>query len=219
MRPDRIALFGYAHVPWFKKRQRLIPEDALPGSQERFHQAESARAHLESLGYVPIGLDHFATPDDDLAQAATARRLRRSFQGYVADDADVLIGIGPSAISTLPQGYAQNATEPGAWTAAIDGGNFATARGHALDTDDRLRRRFIEQIMCEFEAELRPLGGASACVRELKALFPMFADGLIFLSNERLVLKDRARSLCRVVAAAFDVYAHEGGAARHSRAV
>jgi oxygen-independent coproporphyrinogen-3 oxidase len=218
LRPDRFALFGYAHVPWFKKRQRLIPEAALPGPTERLEQAQAARAELEALGYVAVGIDHFALPSDELAMAVQERRLRRSFQGYVIEQAGALIGFGPSAISTLPQGYAQNAAEPGAWARSIHDGELAVARGHALSTGDRLRRRLIEQIMCDFEGDLAPLGGAEACANELAELAPMFADGMIELSHDRLILSAAARPFCRLVGLAFDLYAQRG-VARHSRAV
>jgi oxygen-independent coproporphyrinogen-3 oxidase len=218
MRPNRIALFGYAHVPWFKKRQRLIAEDALPGSAERFDQAEAARTELESLGYISIGLDHFALPTDAFVVARNEGRLRRSFQGYVIEQAAALIGVGPSAISTLPQGYTQNAPEPGAWGQAIQSGKFATVRGHALAGDDRVRRRLIEQIMCDFEGDLTPLGGAGACIDELDTLTEMFNDGMLRLDGDRLLLSGEARPFCRLVAMAFDAYA-ASGLARHSRAV
>lgn len=218
MQPERIALFGYAHVPWFKKRQRLIPEAALPGARERFEQAEAARERLQTLGYVAIGLDHYALPSDELALALSERRVRRSFQGYVLEDADALIGVGPSAISTLPQGYAQNAPEPGAWGKAIGERRLATVRGHALKDDDRVRGRVIEQIMCDFEADLSPLGGVRGCAEELALLRAMFADRLLDLKDDRLVLAADARPFCRLVALAFDAYAPRS-VARHSRAV
>lgn len=218
MRPNRIALFGYAHVPWFKKRQRLIPEDALPDTALRFEQAEAARSRLEAHGYVAIGLDHFALPDDDLALAASAGRLRRSFQGYVIEQVPALIGLGPSAISTLPQGYAQNQSEPGAWAKAVSSGQLPIARGHVLTEDDRVRRRLIESLMCDFEGDLRPLGGARACAGELATLAPMIRDGLVHVHENRIELSEAARPLCRVVGAAFDVYAARAQA-RHSRAV
>lgn len=218
MRPNRIALFGYAHVPWFKKRQRLIPEASLPGATERFDQAETARIELQNLGYVAIGLDHFALPEDEFSVARDEGRLRRSFQGYVIQEADALIGFGPSAISTLPQGYAQNAAEPGAWGKAIESGVFATTRGHALSSADRIRRRLIEQIMCDFTGDLTPLGGASACASEIETLAPMLTDGMVYIDGDQLHLSEEARPFCRLAALAFDSYAALG-AARHSRAV
>ena len=108
LRPNRVAIFGYAHVPWMKPHQRLLPEAALPGTLERLAQAEAAAAALADAGYVRVGLDHFALPEDDMAQAVGARRLARNFQGYTTDAAPVLIGLGASSIGTLPQGYVQN---------------------------------------------------------------------------------------------------------------
>jgi oxygen-independent coproporphyrinogen-3 oxidase len=218
MRPYRIALFGYAHVPWFKKRQRLIAEDTLPGARERFDQAEIAKTALEALGYEAIGLDHFALPADELAAAAREGRLRRSFQGYVVQPAAAIIGLGPSAISTLPHGYAQNAPEPGAWARAITEGRLAVCRGHTLSADDRIRRRLIEQIMCDFEGDLRPLGGAGACARELENLQPMIADGMVRIAGDVITVSPEAEPFCRLVGMAFDAYAQRNGA-RHSRAV
>lgn len=218
MQPDRISLFGYAHVPWFKKRQRLIAEATLPGSEERFDQAAAARADLQALGYVAIGLDHFALAFDELADAQRTGRLRRSFQGYVAEVADAIIGLGPSAISTLPQGYAQNAPEPGEWSRAIASNHLATTRGHTLTADDRVRRKVIEQLMCDFESNLAPLGGSSACHAELADLAPMFADRLIELQGDQLRLTERGKPFCRLAAFAFDTYAARG-LARHSNAV
>ncbi|MDZ4692272.1 oxygen-independent coproporphyrinogen III oxidase [Terricaulis sp.] len=218
MKPNRIALFGYAHVPWVKKRQRLIPEASLPNASERFAQAEAARAALEARGYVAIGLDHFALPSDELAIAANTDQLTRSFQGYVLKSASALVGLGPSAISTLPQGYTQNDADPGAWRRAVASGALATVRGHALSRDDRLRRKLVEQIMCDFVGDLGPLGGVRACVDELDALSPMIADGMVRIVDDHIVLSAAARPFCRLVAMAFDTYAQRG-AARHSSAV
>jgi oxygen-independent coproporphyrinogen III oxidase len=108
LKPARLALFGYAHVPWFKPHQRLIEEAALPGAGERMAQMPAAAETLEECGYVPIGLDHFALPGDDLWRAARTGRLHRNFQGYTTDPADALIGLGASSIGRLPQGYVQN---------------------------------------------------------------------------------------------------------------
>ena len=111
LRPNRVAIFGYAHVPWMKSHQRLLPELALPGTVERLARQAAAAALRWRPGYVRVGLDHFALPEDDMAQAAGAGRLARNFQGYTTDAAPVLIGLGASSIGTLPQGYVQNAAE------------------------------------------------------------------------------------------------------------
>jgi oxygen-independent coproporphyrinogen-3 oxidase len=205
-------------VPWFKKRQRLIPEDALPDTALRFAQAEAVRRKLTDLDYVAIGLDHFALPDDELALAARSGRLRRSFQGYTIEQAPALVGLGPSAISTLPQGYVQNHAEPGAWARALMQNEFAVTRGHALTDDDRARRRLIECIMCDFAGDLTPLGGAQGCTAELATLAPMIGEGLVSVRNDRIALSQAAQPLCRIVAAAFDSYAARAQT-RHSKAV
>jgi len=216
--PNRISVFGYAHVPWFKTRQKLIDEAALPDTAARMEAAEAVRAALEQEGYVAIGFDHYARPDDPLAKAAQSGALKRNFQGYVHDDADALIGLGASAISTLPQGYAQNASEVGAWARAIKAGQFATARGRALTDADRTRRALIERILCDFAVDLDTFGGASAYADELSALSPLAADGLVRISGAQLTVPDDARPLARLVAQAFDAYQAQGGA-KHSKAV
>ena len=137
--PDRIALFGYAHVPWMKRHQRLLPEEALPGALERFAQSEGAADVLKQAGFQPIGLDHFARPDDLLARRQREKRLHRNFQGYTTDEAPALIGFGTSAIGVLPQGYVQNASSTAAYRDAIQDGCLATVRGRALTEEDRLR--------------------------------------------------------------------------------
>jgi oxygen-independent coproporphyrinogen-3 oxidase len=217
MAPQRIALFGYAHVPWFKKRQRLIDETQLPSAPQRFDCAEAARSELAKLGYVAIGLDHFALPDDDLAKAACRGELQRSFQGYTAGAPLPIVGLGPSAISTLPQGYAQNLAEVGAWSKAVNEPSLPIARGHELSHDDRLRGDLIMEIMCSFSADLAPLGGAEQCAHEIAALAPLMKDGLISLSGDKLSIAESGRPFCRLVAQAFDAYASAN--ARHSAAV
>ncbi len=173
-------------------------------------------------GYHAIGFDHYARPDDPLARAAQTGTLTRSFQGYSLDDGDALIGLGASAISTLPQGYAQNAAEPGAWARALERGGFATARGVALSDEDRVRRTIINRLLCEFAVDLAPLGGFGAFPAARAALAPFIQDGLVSIAGERLTIPPAARPFSRLVAEAFDAYrAVHGaqGAARHSRAV
>ncbi|MGR3736983.1 MAG: oxygen-independent coproporphyrinogen III oxidase [Limimaricola soesokkakensis] len=168
MRPDRIALYGYAHVPWMSRRQRLIPDHVLPDTQERVMQASMAREALIANGYVPIGIDHYALPHDALAVAARAGTLRRNFQGYTTDQAPTLIGFGPSAISRFDQGYAQNAPATGQWQSAVSGGALATVRGHLLSRNDRLHADIIETLMCRGMVDL-----ADCCTRYEADLAPL----------------------------------------------
>lgn len=147
--PDRIALYGYAHVPWMARRQKLIPEEALPGPEARLRLSARAREMLLAAGYVAIGIDHFAIPGDSMARAAQEGTLRRNFQGYTTDTAPALVALGPSAISRFPHGYAQNAPATGAWATAVEAGRLATARGHAFAGDDLIRAHVIERLMCD----------------------------------------------------------------------
>lgn len=214
--PDRIALFGYAHVPWFKSRQRAIEVGELPGAAARFDMAADAKTFLTDHGYQAIGMDHFAKAGDPMALAARAGTLHRNFQGYVASRTDALIGLGPSAISALPQGYAQNDPAVPGWRRAIDEGHFPITRGHALSADDRLRARIIERLMCDFAVDLAEFGPRNAFTRELVALAPLAADGLVTISGDVLHIPELMRPFCRLVAQAFDAYT---ATAQYSRSV
>lgn len=220
--PDRLALFGYAHVPWMKRHQRLIAEDDLPGASDRFAQAEAAADMLTERGYRRIGLDHFSRADDDLAIALRAGRLRRNFQGYTADSASVLLGFGASAIGSFDNAYVQNAVPFGDYAEAIRNGDFAVRRGLLCGSDDRLRGRVIERLMCDLQvdlAELAPPAGPGRPFGPERALLkPLIDDGLAALDGDRLRVTPRGRPYLRWVCAVFDTYL-AGGTARHSRAV
>jgi oxygen-independent coproporphyrinogen-3 oxidase len=218
LKPQRLALFGYAHVPWFKTHQRLIDETKLPGVSERLEQAEAAAETLQAAGYDLIGLDHFALPDDSLAVAARAKRLRRNFQGYTVDEADALIGLGASAIGKLSQGFAQNAPDLGGYSRALAAGEFPIVKGLALSDDDRLRGGMIERLMCDLELDLAAFGGAARFADEIEALTPLADAGLLRRDGERIVMTAAGRPYVRIAAAAFDAYL-AAGQKRHSVAV
>ena len=212
---DRIVLFGYAHVPWMKRHQRLIPEQVLPGSDQRFAQSRAAAEVLIGAGYEPIGLDHFAKSDDLLTQQQRAGRLHRNFQGYTTDESGTLIGFGASAIGTLPDGYVQNAPSAVAYRAAIVAGRLATARGCALTDEDRLRRDLIERLMCDLKVDLAERCAAhnSAAGRfagELSKLDALANDGLVERVGYKISIPERARPFVRTVCAAFDAYISDG---------
>lgn len=221
--PDRIALFGYAHVPWMKRHQALLPEDALPDAIGRVQQREAAEAALIEAGYVAIGLDHFAKPDDPLSVRQIEGRLHRNFQGYTTDEAPALIGFGASAIGSLPQGYVQNASTTVAYRDALSQGRLPTVRGVALTDDDRMRRAIIERLMCDFSVNLREIAAAYASAstdftRELQAVDELAQDGLVKRDGLALTIPEESRILIRNVCAVFDSYL-ERGTARHSRAL
>jgi oxygen-independent coproporphyrinogen-3 oxidase len=216
--PSRLALFGYAHVPWFKPHQKLIDEDTLPGAAERMAQMRAAAETLAQCGYLRIGLDHFALRGDDMQRAARAGRLHRNFQGYTTDEADALIGVGASSIGRLPQGFVQNAPDVGSYFRAIDAGQFATARGLALSADDRLRARVIERLMCDLAVDLDAEGGETDFSAELAAVDALSESGIVRRHGRHIAMTEKGRPFVRLVAAAFDAYLAKNQK-RHSVAV
>ncbi|MEL6620586.1 MAG: oxygen-independent coproporphyrinogen III oxidase [Pseudomonadota bacterium] len=215
--PDRVALYGYAHVPWVARRQNLIPSDALPTPRERLDLFEVARKLLTWDGYREIGIDHFALPDDGLAQAQANDTLKRNFQGYTDDQSEVLIGVGASSISRFPQGYAQNAPSTSRYHSAVEGGDFATVRGHKFTAEDRIRGPIIEALMCRFEISVHDAPDNADVVRALiRGAQARFGDA-VHVSEDRLVIRPEARALTRVIARHFDTYEVEAG--RHASAI
>ncbi|MEI6559769.1 MAG: oxygen-independent coproporphyrinogen III oxidase [Rhodospirillaceae bacterium] len=227
LRPDRLAVFGYAHVPWMKTHQRMIDEAALPDALERWRQFAVISGTLVAGGQQAIGLDHFARAGDTMAVAQRAGRLRRNFQGYTTDGSEVLLGFGASAIGALPEGYVQNSPDYHRYESAIAAGQPATARGLALSPEDRLRRDLIERLMCDLAVDLEQVAARHGAAPDhfdpdLAALSALAADGLVAIDGRRLTVPEGARPLVRLVAAAFDPYlvpSQESGAARHSRAI
>ncbi|CUW87196.1 oxygen-independent coproporphyrinogen III oxidase [Rhizobium pusense] len=221
--PDRIALFGYAHVPWMKKHQSLIPEHALPDVAERYRQMTMAGEMLRQAGYSQIGIDHFARPTDTLSQAAEAGALRRNFQGYTTDTADALIGLGASSIGRLPQGYVQNMVATGEYQRMVGEGGLAAVKGIELSQDDHLRSHVIERLMCDFSIDLSDLqhrfGKVSHSVRDQAQQFAAGdRDGLVRLDADIFAVTEVGRPFVRNIAAIFDTYLGNGRG-RHSVAV
>ena len=209
--PERVCLFGYAHVPWMKSHQRLIDKSALPGPAERLAQYLAAAKRLQDAGYIWIGLDHFALPNDALAIAAREGGLHRNFQGYTTDGAPVRLGFGPSAIGTLPRGYVQNAAPMHVYRDAVEAGQLPIARGLVLDDDDRLRAAVIERLMCDFQVDLgkvcKDFGRESGVfAEEVAGLTALEADGLVELDNKIIRVTEQGRPFLRVVCAGFDSY-------------
>ena len=216
--PQRLALFGYAHVPWFKTHQRLMDKATLPGLSERLEQAQTAVEMLRGLGYQAVGLDHFALPDDELAIAAREKTLQRNFQGYTTDDAAALIGLGASAIGRLPQGFVQNAPDVAGYARAVAAGRFATVKGLVLSDDDRLRAAMIERLMCDLEIDLDAFGGTTRFAAEIAALHALAEEGLLRIDGARITMTESGRPFVRIAAAAFDAYLAKSPK-RHSLAV
>ena len=223
MQPNRLSVFGYAHVPWMKSHQRMIDTAALGDANARMDQAAAIAERLEEHGYQQIGLDHFARADDDLSLSLKAGTLRRNFQGYTTDFAPTLIGLGASAIGNLPAGYAQNDPAIGRYEAEISAGRLATVRGIATTDEDRLRRQIIESLMCSLQADLAAIGAEHKWAGqrfgpERLRLQDMAAHGIVELNDGHILITEAGRPFVRAVAAVFDTYI-QSGAGTHSRAV
>lgn len=210
--PDRIALYGYAHVTWVAKQQRGFERHDLPEPRERLRIQLAAIRKLLAAGYEPVGMDHYARPDDELARAARGHRLRRNFMGYTTRPGLDLLALGPSAISELDTAFAQSHRELEAWQEAIRAGRLATLRGHALSEDDRVRKWVIGEIMCHqgvSAAGFLERFGESFAARfeaELRSLEPLADEGLVELDGGGLRLTALGHLVARPVAMAFDAY-------------
>ncbi|MBD9625147.1 oxygen-independent coproporphyrinogen III oxidase [Ensifer sp. ENS06] len=214
MRPERFAVFGYAHVPSFKKHQRMIDENALPDSAARAEQAMAISEALVKAGYRQIGLDHFALPDDDLVTAQEAGQLRRNFQGYTTDTCETLIGFGASAIGRSRDGYVQNEVPPGVYASRIASGRLATTKGYRLTDEDRLRAAIIERLMCDFSADMSAIAAAhgrdwQSFVDGNSKLAELRKDSVIDIADGVITVRPEHRFVIRAVAAAFDAYIDE----------
>lgn len=221
--PDRIALFGYAHVPWMKKHQTMIKEEVLPDVDARFDQSRMAAAMLIEAGYQQIGIDHFAKPGDSMAVAEREGRLRRNFQGYTDDAAETLIGFGASSIGQFRQGFVQNQTATGEYQRMTQTDGLTVVRGLAFSDEDRLRGYAIEKIMCDFAFSFADLKerfgpGADEVIAEAKFFVGQNTDGLAEIVDGRFRLTETGRLFARTVAAQFDAYLGNGKG-RHSIAV
>ncbi|MGY3622426.1 oxygen-independent coproporphyrinogen III oxidase [Bradyrhizobium sp. USDA 10063] len=223
LHPDRFSVFGYGHVPSFKKHQRGIDETSLPDSVARHLQSETIAEALVDAGYVRIGLDHFALPGDNLALARQEGRLRRNFQGYTDDSADTLIGLGASAIGHTPRGFVQNAAATQDYLTRITDDRLATIKGYSLSEDDRCRAEIIERIMCDMAVDLSQISRVHgldprSAIVDRSLIGRLVADGVVMMDDDRLTVSDDAQFLVRSVASAFDAHLPRSEAS-HSRAV
>jgi oxygen-independent coproporphyrinogen-3 oxidase len=219
LEPDRIAIFGYAHLPARIRRQQLIVEAALAGPVDRLGQANRLARTLLARGYVRIGLDHFAKPCDPLAQGC----VHRNFQGYTTDTSAALVGFGASAISRFAEGYTQNATDVGTYERLVAENGLATTRGVAFSGEDRLRGYVIERLMCDLAFSAAEIGerfgdSAAHVVAEAETLIAEDSDGLIEKTSDGFRITERGRPFVRSICACFDAYLGENEA-RHASGV
>jgi oxygen-independent coproporphyrinogen-3 oxidase len=225
LRPDRLSVFNYAHMPEQFKSQRQIDATTLPGPAEKLAMLAWVIDHLQEAGYVHIGMDHFALPDDALARAQAEGKLHRNFQGYTTHGHCDLLGFGLTAISAFEGVYAQNHKEMNRYAQALEQGLGATCRGLALGLEDRLRRAVINQLICHFELsfpdfeERYGIRFDSHFAGALASLQPLVADDLLELSGDGLRVSGVGRLLIRRICMAFDAYLGAPSPARYSRII
>jgi len=211
---DRIALFGYAHVPHLIARQRKIAADALPGQAERFAMAALGHARLTEEGYCPVGFDHFALPGDPLAMATVNGRLHRNFQGFTDDAAPVLVGLGASAISHFPDLLIQNEKNMGRYRMMLSQDRLPASRGIVRSAQDRQRSIIIQDLLCHGRASVDP-----ALLSVLQSrLAPFASKGLVAIGPAELTITPHGLPYARSIAAQFDAY-REASPQRFSSAV
>ncbi len=219
LRPDRLSVFGYAHVPHMRPHQKMIQQAELPGPLARTAQAMAIADALAVAEFEAIGIDHYARKDDAMAQQMQGGQLRRNFQGYTTDQADYLIGFGASAIGKFPQGFVQNAASTPVWARAIDAGHLATARGIALSPEDRLRADIIEKLMCDLRVDRAAIAHLHKGQFPRADLADLVADEVVREDQNVIRIPERYRLLARIVAARFDAHLENGTPAVHSKSV
>jgi oxygen-independent coproporphyrinogen-3 oxidase len=219
MRPDRVAVYSFAHVPWIRGNQRRLRPEDLPSPETKLALFIEARRRFLDGGYQAIGMDHFALPDDELARAAASRTLHRNFMGYTVKPAPDMLGAGVSAIGDVAGAFAQNVKKLSEYYAALDAGRFPVERGYRLSPDDLVRRHVITQLMCNFHLEGEDVSRrfgidfGSYFGRELSELREgPVADGFLEIDGGRLEVTPRGRLFVRNVCMAFDRYLREKAA-------
>lgn len=219
LQPDRLSVFGYAHVPHMKRHQKLIHDEELPGPEARIEQALAIADAVQAAGYKPIGIDHYARASDDMARLADSGEMRRNFQGYTTDQAAFLVGLGASAISQTPHGYAQNTADVASWSRAIESGQLAIARGVRQSGEDRIRGEIIERLMCDLDVDPVAIAARFGGALEQPDLDDLVEAGVVRRQGRRICIADDYRMLARVVAARFDAHLQANLEARHSVSV
>lgn len=207
LKPDRLAVFPYAHVPWLKKHQKLLERFNLPDPKARFLMQQQVRNYLQACGYQSIGIDHFAWEDDPLYTAKVEGSLRRNFQGYTDEQASITLGFGLSSISVFERAYIQNTTSFSEYREVLSQNQLPIARGCFLSEDDVKRRSLIETLMCQFEVDLGAYPGIkNSLIKTEKELMGLEEDKLIAMEGSYLKITERGRPFTRIIASCFDPY-------------
>jgi oxygen-independent coproporphyrinogen-3 oxidase len=218
LRPERVAVYSFAFVPWLRAHMKHLPESSLPGPALKLQLLSQAIAAFTGAGYRQIGMDHFALPDDELARAVESRTLHRNFMGYTVQSARDAVALGVSGIGDVRGAFVQNEKKLSGYYAALDEGRLPVERGYVLDADDVLRRHVITQLMCNFHLDVRAVERAfgvsfhdyfRAEIGEITGAHSPTADGLVIVSDEAIDVTPRGRLLVRNVCMAFDRYLRE----------
>ncbi|MFH0736575.1 MAG: oxygen-independent coproporphyrinogen III oxidase [bacterium] len=224
--PDRIAVFNYAHLPWFKKHMGLIKAEDLPAPEEKLKILKMTIEKLTSAGYVFIGMDHFAKPNDELSIALNNKQLYRNFQGYSTNAGTDLYGFGISSISQLERVYSQNLKKEKEYYTALDEGILPVTKGYYLSDDDLLRKYVITRIMCDFELDFKSIDDKFGIIFEnyfnhaIAGLEDLKNDNLLYIKDRKLFITGMGRLLVRNIAMNFDGYIErKEDAGRYSRTV
>jgi oxygen-independent coproporphyrinogen III oxidase len=222
LRPDRVAMYSFAYVPWIRGHQKKLDQDELPSAEVKLELYMMAMERFLAAGYQPIGMDHFALPDDELAVAADEGRLYRNFMGYTVMPASDMVGIGISGIGEVQHAFFQNEKKLSTYYEALDAGRIPVARGYLLDEDDRVRQYVIQQIMCNFRitkadvAERFGIDFDQYLAPSLARLDEVKEAGFVELDDEGLRVTQPGRVFVRNVCMAFDRYLHHKEAAEDS---
>lgn len=224
--PDRIAIYNFAYVPWIKKHQKLLHPEDLPSSETKVDILVTTIEKLTDAGYVYIGMDHFARPDDELTIAQRTKTLHRNFQGYSTKAGCDLYGLGLSSIGHFGSTYAQNAKTLTDYYAAIERGDFATSVGYRMTTDDRIRKFVIMKLMCDLSLQKKEVEEGFSLKFDdyfeasLQQLQPLAQDGLVHVGQDEITVTELGRLFLRNIAMCFDAYLGERqGKVLYSRTV
>lgn len=216
LKPDRLAVFGYAHVPWMRKHQCVLDKFPMADPGERLKMFHAVKKVFTNNGYESIGIDHFAARGDDLTESLHNRTMRRNFQGYTTDQSETLIGLGLSSISSLPQGYIQNTLKMQDYKRALQEKASIARRGVSIENQDQMRRTLISELMCFYDADLKQIAEKYDTDEdfsdELKKLEPLFKAGMIRQDDAVLQVTESGRPYVRNICAAFDQYIKDDAA-------
>ena len=209
--PSRIAVFSYAHVTWIQKGQKIIDEKSLPSDEEKLGIYFAARELLQKIGFVEIGIDHFALKGDSLTKAMQSKTLKRNFQGYSSDKENVLIGLGVSSIGFFPQGYIQNLTKAEEYHECVEKGILPVKKGFAISAEDKLRKEIIDNLMCYLQVDIAEIAQkygkkAEDFSAELAKLEPYLQAGIIEIDASKISVTSKYRMAVRAICTVFDQY-------------